>query len=228
MNDKCYQIIYDEIGIDQDLIPLGTIAIESIRKAREILMEIIQQYDKITKVLSNTDKLEIYSKVLDKSSEFYEYIPMVQNRAGVIPALVDDSIKFFMKHLDFLENSDFVARIISGSNYQHKHINPLDYCFNAIDVPIEIIAPDTEIFKLIQSYMKKSNEKDKIVNIFGIRRNRKATNYKNTQLLWHGTKTENLLSILKDGLRISPILASKIGSMFGSGLYFANKYSKSI
>ncbi|ORX51217.1 ADP-ribosylation [Hesseltinella vesiculosa] len=49
------------------------------------------------------------------------------------------------------------------------------------------------------------------------------------QRLWHGTRTENLLSIMSKGLLMpnqSP--GRHCGSMFGPGLYFANQSTKSL
>lgn len=47
------------------------------------------------------------------------------------------------------------------------------------------------------------------------------------KLLWHGSGNENWLSILNLGLLIRPRFAAYTGSMFGDGLYFAPKASKS-
>lgn len=50
---------------------------------------------------------------------------------------------------------------------------------------------------------------------------------KATKLLWHGSGNENWYSIIKTGLRIRPSGARYTGSMFGDGIYFATKASKS-
>lgn len=47
-------------------------------------------------------------------------------------------------------------------------------------------------------------------------------------LFWHGSRTENWWSIMSNGLMIRPSNAVYTGSMFGDGLYFANKAQKSI
>jgi poly [ADP-ribose] polymerase 2/3/4 len=47
-------------------------------------------------------------------------------------------------------------------------------------------------------------------------------------LLYHGSRNENWWSILNAGLKIRPTNAVHTGSMFGDGLYFANKAKKSI
>ena len=48
------------------------------------------------------------------------------------------------------------------------------------------------------------------------------------ELFWHGSRTENWWSIMSNGLMIRPSNAVYTGSMFGDGLYFANKAQKSI
>lgn len=49
-----------------------------------------------------------------------------------------------------------------------------------------------------------------------------------TQLLWHGSRNENWLNIIKTGLLIRPSGVVLTGAMFGNGIYFANKAQKSI
>jgi hypothetical protein len=47
-------------------------------------------------------------------------------------------------------------------------------------------------------------------------------------MLWHGTKNENLMSILLKGLKIKPPNAHETGSLFGKAIYFSDKFSKSL
>ena len=51
---------------------------------------------------------------------------------------------------------------------------------------------------------------------------------KNEQLYWHGSRNQNWFNILQTGLLIRPAGAIHTGSMFGDGIYFANKAAKSI
>lgn len=51
---------------------------------------------------------------------------------------------------------------------------------------------------------------------------------KRTALYWHGSRNENWLNILSTGLLIRPSGAIHTGSMFGDGVYFADKAQKSI
>ncbi len=51
----------------------------------------------------------------------------------------------------------------------------------------------------------------------------------NVMELWHGTKTANLLSILKSGLKTAPPSTAAIaGKMFGNGIYFSDQSTKSL
>ncbi|MEN0051148.1 MAG: WGR domain-containing protein [Bacteroidota bacterium] len=51
---------------------------------------------------------------------------------------------------------------------------------------------------------------------------------KKTELFWHGSRNENWLSILKTGLVLRPANAIINGKMFGYGLYFADRFAKSL
>ncbi|MFK7933868.1 MAG: WGR domain-containing protein [Saprospiraceae bacterium] len=55
----------------------------------------------------------------------------------------------------------------------------------------------------------------------------KAKN-KTTRLFWHGSRNENWLNILKTGLVLRPTNAVITGKMFGYGLYFADRFQKSL
>lgn len=54
----------------------------------------------------------------------------------------------------------------------------------------------------------------------------KKNDIKDTKLLWHGSRNENWLSIMGKGLLLKPN-AVITGKMFGNGIYFAPKASKS-
>lgn len=56
----------------------------------------------------------------------------------------------------------------------------------------------------------------------------KGAKHKDTDLLWHGSRNENWWSIITTGLKIRPSNATHTGSMFGDGIYFANKAKKSM
>lgn len=54
-----------------------------------------------------------------------------------------------------------------------------------------------------------------------------AAKNKKLELFWHGSRNENWWSIMTTGLLIRPSNAVHSGSMFGDGIYFADKFQKS-
>ena len=67
-----------------------------------------------------------------------------------------------------------------------------------------------------------------IANVYAIqRRNEKENLLKwesvgNNMLLWHGTRAENIVSIIQTGFRISPSGVHTTGSLFGEGIDMTN------
>ena len=121
---------------------------------------------------------------------------------------------------------------------------------------MQALSKETDDFKIIEQYiinglqdsMKKQqggfgyynfeNEDNKFLsNIYAVERkgekqrfnefmdSRKNTK-KNSMLLWHGTKSANLVGILQTGFRVAPCDVSRSGNMFGDGLYFADRSDK--
>jgi poly [ADP-ribose] polymerase len=54
------------------------------------------------------------------------------------------------------------------------------------------------------------------------------TKHKQRRLYWHGSRNENWFNIIQTGLMIRPSGVVHTGSMFGDGIYFANKAQKSL
>lgn len=52
--------------------------------------------------------------------------------------------------------------------------------------------------------------------------------FKDRKLFWHGSRNENWFNIVQTGLMIRPSGVAHTGSMFGDGIYFANKAQKSL
>lgn len=100
---------------------------------------------------------------------------------------------------------------------------------------IQMTEATDEEQKLIKSKLGKN--KDQFVRAFKVinsenedkfNEHLKQSKNKKTELFWHGSRTENWWSILSTGLRIRPSNAVYTGSMFGDGIYFADKAQKSI
>ncbi|MDW7692726.1 WGR domain-containing protein [Flammeovirgaceae bacterium SG7u.111] len=94
---------------------------------------------------------------------------------------------------------------------------------------------DSKVIKNIQKMM--GSEKGLIHQVFEVSNKRTqvafdnyvaSQRHKKTTLFWHGSRNENWMSILETGLVLRPTNAIISGKMFGYGLYFADKFKKSL
>jgi poly [ADP-ribose] polymerase len=78
---------------------------------------------------------------------------------------------------------------------------------------------------------------DKISKIIKVKNEKTQRNFdkhyakakvKKRKLYWHGSRNENWFNIVQTGLMIRPSGAIHTGSMFGDGIYFANKSQKAL
>ena len=93
---------------------------------------------------------------------------------------------------------------------------------------------DQKEFDKVAKMMKDSNHT--IKNLFKVTNKKSETKFERfvkkaknqtTKLFFHGSRNENWYSIIKMGLMIRPANAVHTGSMFGDGVYGANKFTKS-
>jgi poly [ADP-ribose] polymerase len=103
----------------------------------------------------------------------------------------------------------------------------------ALGIKIEHVTPDeiTKIKKLLGANVHQFRKAYKVTNLntqktYEERIKKSFKKFK--RLLFHGSRNENWLSIIKNGLMIRPSNAVYTGSMFGDAVYFANKAQKSI
>ncbi len=91
------------------------------------------------------------------------------------------------------------------------------------DIPLikDLMGPNANQFR--QAYMvtnKRTQERfDKALQNYA---------NKKTELFWHGSRNENWWSILDKGWMLRPANAVISGKMFGYGIYWANKFQKSL
>lgn len=97
------------------------------------------------------------------------------------------------------------------------------------------VETDTEMLALIKKLM--GSNVNQIKKVFKVRNNKTQVKFdknlekadiKKKRLYWHGSRNENWFNIMQSGLLIRPSGAVHTGSMFGDGIYFADKAQKSI
>lgn len=118
-------------------------------------------------------------------------------------------------------------------NHNTSDAKPVNVC-EKLGLEIRVVE-DATVMAQIRAKMQ--HHAKKMVRVFEVthRQHRRrfqnhlhtATNQK-TELLWHGSRNENWLSILGNGLVLRPANAIITGKMFGYGLYFADHFQKSL
>lgn len=109
------------------------------------------------------------------------------------------------------------------------------------DVKLDVVTDKKLEKRIFDEYYRTAQRQHscshmKPVRVFSVQINTVADAFKNDgakltniQQLWHGTRTFNLLSILKQGLVIPDARNFNVcGRMFGNGVYFSDQSSKSL
>ena len=209
----------------------------AINKAISILFELKKL------IINSNDKDEKYLRKKNYLiNSFNELIPFSKTNKNINQfddiINIDNEISRLTNYY-YIEN---VLKIFLGAIYNLNNIHPLDYIIQVLGCKIEELpkpqnnneliteedyiynyinntngmnATITAIYKIIQS----ENDKDKNFNL---------NNYDNRYLFFHGTKVENVLGILSQGLKIAPVQAINTGKSYGNGIYLSDNFSCSL
>lgn len=212
-----------EMDLDLTKMPVGFIKQNNIDNARDILNEIY--------IVLTSEEINLL-KIKKLSEKYYCYIPTV-NRKSIDSF---DMIKSKMENLDDLSNITFSIELTQKGEFKTENfMENISHDISSLD------SLSTE-YNVISSYINNSMfhahkfHSPKIVAIYKVdnpdRRESFYVKYKHIkrELLFHGTRVCNWISILNKGLMLNPSsLADSItGKMFGNGIYWANCASKSL
>ena len=118
----------------------------------------------------------------------------------------------------------------TGSKEEVEEVTILDQMGLSIEVE-----NDADTLELIKKLMGPNvNQMKKVFKVVNKKTQVRFDNHfqkaavKKRRLYWHGSRNENWFNILQTGLLIRPSGAVHTGSMFGDGIYFADKAQKSI
>ena len=216
----------------KDLISfLMSCAKQSIKSNYEVSLDNISdiQINKVQELLdwlNNSIKAKTPANIInDKLKSIYV----------TIPRKMSDTRSFFMKDdyktLELLEllqaeqNRLNTLKSQVNLNQRSKTVEDITLdtlgfkCELATQKDRDLIAKETDFRVKNQRIFKITNpETEEAFN----------PNHLKTKLLYHGSRNENFLSILQTGLKIRPAGVATTGSMFGNGIYAANKARKSI
>ncbi|KAI0202646.1 PARP-domain-containing protein [Astrocystis sublimbata] len=242
-NENHFNSVLEEIGYNQDKMPLGKLGKASLQKGFEQLKELssLIKHPSLAKNKYDKDRDEVIEEWTNK---YYSTIPHVFGRDR--PPLIDndDKLRREVAMLDTLTDME-VANTIMKSDSKSRDaasVNKLDAHFN--ELKLKELAPlehASDEYKEIQKYLIDSSAsshglKYRLQDIFRVERPGESERFeKSTKsikdssrlLLWHGSRTTNYGGILSQGLRIAPPEAPVNGYAFGKGVYLADLSSKS-
>jgi len=217
------------LDIDVNKMPLGKIKQSQIDKGREILTRIHELIEKGNK-----------EQIIDLSSEYYTFIPNACGRKKPPVIETHDMVNKYRDVLDDLSNIVVSVQIQSNAA---SNVNPIDNIYSDINTVIREVDRNSDTWKTISDYVVNTHapthkfvlKLDEIFEIERIGENNKYQKYisdnklGNKQLLIHGSRMCNWISICKNGLLLDPSRLGVYitGKMFSYGIYFSNSFSKS-
>lgn len=215
--------------------PLGMVTVTTIDEARILLNNIQKFVGK--KNFTSTDYI----------SALEQYLRLIPQK---VPTRRGWHETFFTDHTNLVAQSSFLDQL-EGSidlykskekEMREKANQPKDIIEKVFSTKIELVE-DPDIIKKINKYYNDNRNSMhvsshlKLKNVYTIinedwtkRFEAKAKTVGNIQMLWHGTRAFNVLSIFKNGLIIPKSGGSYhiTGRMFGDGLYFSDQSSKAL
>ena len=207
----------------------------AIIKAITILLD-------LKKLLETNNKDEIYFRkknyLINSYNDLIPYSKKINNSNNVINiGFIDDEISRLTNYY-YIEN---VLKIFLGAIYNLNNIHPLDYIINALGCKIEELPkPQNNNSQLateadyIYNYANSTNGRNApITAIYKITesvndKNFNLNNYDNRYIFFHGTKVENVIGILSQGLKIAPVQAINTGKSYGTGIYLSDSFLYSL
>ncbi|EGG16365.1 poly(ADP-ribosyl)transferase [Cavenderia fasciculata] len=209
---------------DTRKMPLGKISRTQIKAGYSTLTE-------IQDILSQ--ETVVRSKLIDASNRFYTLIP--HDFGYSVPPIIDN-IQLLKEKIRMVDTIDDVEVANNLKKLCLQAGNSMDTSYDALKCNIEPVDPDSYVYSYLRELVLSTNDSPQgiaIKHIFQVDRQGEAERYQqwdhnaNKQLLFHGSRTQNFIGILGQGLKIAPPEAPKTGYRFGKGVYFADCVSVS-
>lgn len=134
------------------------------------------------------------------------------------------------------DRKDLLGVMSSVVKVQDSLEKTLEDKYKALNIKLKHLSSRTKEHKRLVDFVQGTKSRHhhinfNVTNIFAVEDMTgydKFNPYKVSTLeLFHGTRNENILNILQQGLLTKPKSAVHTGSMFGSGIYFASQSTKS-
>lgn len=171
---------------------------------------------------SEEERLKIFDRLIAASEEFYGLVPVYgYEKEALHPIFEFHTLNERQEEIYRLIHLGFAKELILAAEHNCGQLNPFEYVYRCLGTKLAVLDMGNPIEnyegQLILQYIHASSPKTTTVE--GIYRIQGAEEHElttdNRWLLWHGTKPENVLSILHTGLKIAPPGVDRMGELFG-------------
>ena len=197
-------------------------------------MEKLDKVNGLRRESKYDDFVILMDQVIKLNNEYLTLIPKKKTEFVKIH-INSHSAKKELKLLQDLLKTSYQFRITLGAIYNSKKINPYDYIYGCLGLNLQVVDHDSQETELILNYLNvDSLRRHSLVNIIKVsgmkyskKDEEKFLTTKNHLMLWHGTKSLNILSIMKNGLVLQPNHSLDHEGDFKDRLYFADSFNLS-
>lgn len=210
---------------------------ETVEDAIDILLKMKKLLEECRKHQGKQDFpafMTCMQEVENLNSEYMEVIP--KTNPTTIEALLNiHQVDNEIKNLRSIYTLSYSVRSMLGAYLNKEKVNPYDYILGTLDINMSIVDPNSEETNLILHYLNSDQSSGyNLRNIIKVEEldyseedNETFYDAPNHMMLWHGTGANNILNIMRKGLKIAPAEAFQHGSRYGKGLYFSDSFALS-
>lgn len=198
---------------------------DSYHEAEKILKEIKALIEKKEKIMQKTDyQKDDLTRIMDEivalSETFYFTVPVEgYSYEKLKPMFTIEELTQKQQLIHSMLHSGLALQLLLAAQLRVDSINPVDYVYRALNRKIRALKEESKEAQMILQYAANTSTRQdyRITAIYKLYREEEESTAKigNRMLLWHGTKSQNLLSILADGLQVAPLDAQISGHMYG-------------
>ncbi|KAB8349786.1 hypothetical protein FH972_023800 [Carpinus fangiana] len=244
-NENHFNSVLENIGYNNDKLPLGKLGKSTIKKGFEHLKELASLI-KHPSLAQNKYQQTQEEAIEEFTNKYYSTIPHIFGRNR--PPLINnnDILQRETAMLDTLSDMEIANQIMKVTSDKAKDadsVSLIDKRFAQLNCdnlsPLDHKSAEYHALKdyLINTAGHTHSIRYRLQDIFRVERAGEDARFRKSafngradtcrRLLWHGSRTTNFGGILSQGLRIAPPEAPVNGYMFGKGVYLADISTKS-
>lgn len=195
--------------------------------AQEYLDELAKSIDR--KYTNDKDAINDFNKWLLK---LYTVLPRkMSNVRNELISVLDQRIPKMSTEQSLIDNLRTQATV-TNTNHDTDILTALNIAVEPctaddLDIIKKALVDLDPRYKLKRAWRCRNNKRDTEFDDY-LAVHKLKNDDKTVKYYWHGTRTENVFSIMVNGLQLNPTNAHITGKMFGHGIYSAPKAQKSI